>query len=137
MKQLLKYIVLFNIGGFAYMLIEILFRGRTHWSMGILGGICFILIGLIDTILPIDFSLIGQMFLSSLIVTILEYFSGVFLNLYLNLGVWDYSALPFNFQGQICLIFSIFWFLLSPIAIIVDDIIRWKLFGETKPHYRW
>lgn len=137
MKQLFKYTVLFSIGGLAYMLIEILFRGRTHWSMGILGGICFILIGLIDTVLSPQFSLLGQMFLSSIIVTILEYFSGVLLNLYLNLGVWDYSGFRYNYQGQICLLFSLFWFLLSPIAIIVDDLIRWKFFGEARPYYKW
>ena len=49
MKTIFKYFILFSIGGLLYMLLEIGFSGSTHWTMGILGGICFILIGLIDS----------------------------------------------------------------------------------------
>ena len=38
------------LGGLAYMGIELLWRGRTHWTMGVLGGVCFVLIGLLDEI---------------------------------------------------------------------------------------
>ena len=48
MKKLLLHIVLAVIGGITYMCIEILWRGYTHWSMGVLGGVCFALIGLLD-----------------------------------------------------------------------------------------
>ena len=48
MKQLLKYLFLFLVGGGAYFLIEIISRGYSHWTMFILGGICFITVGLLN-----------------------------------------------------------------------------------------
>lgn len=41
MKQLCKLIFLFVVGGLLYAVIEILWRGYTHWTMAILGGMCF------------------------------------------------------------------------------------------------
>ena len=136
MSYIFKYSFLFTFGGLAYLLIEIMFRGYTHWSMGILGGLCFVFIGLINTIMGFNFSLILQMLISSIIITILELLTGLLLNVYLDLNIWDYSAMPFNFMGQICLLFSIGWCFLSLVAIFADDFIRWKIFHESKPHYR-
>ena len=34
-----KSVVMFLFGGFGYGLIEVLWRGRTHWSMVLCGGI--------------------------------------------------------------------------------------------------
>lgn len=135
MSYFFKYLFLFCTGGIAYLLIEIAFRGHTHWTMGILGGLCFVLIGLIDSIFGYELSIIIQMLLSTLIITTLELLTGLLLNVYLGLNVWDYSYLPYNFMGQICLPFSIGWFFLSFVAIVADDFIRWKLFHEPKPHY--
>ena len=70
------------------------------------------------------------------IVTILELIVGIVVNVWLGLEVWDYSNLPFNFMGQICLPFSFAWTLLSGVAIVVDDYLRYWLFGEEKPHYK-
>ena len=118
------------------MLIEILFRGYTHWSMGIVGGLCFVLIGLLNTVLGPRISMLTQMILSALIITSLEYISGIIVNIYLGWHVWDYSQIPFNLMGQICLLYTALWFLLSPVIIVSDDWIRWKFFGESKPHYK-
>ena len=41
-------LLLFLIGGLVYAWIEILWRGYTHWSMFVLGGICFIIMGLLN-----------------------------------------------------------------------------------------
>ena len=140
MRQLLSWIVreliLFLIGGAAYCGIEILFRGYTHWSMYILGGLCFVIIGLINELLTWKIPLISQMFISSIVITVLEFITGCIVNLWLGIGVWDYSDQPYNLLGQICLLFTNLWFLLSLIGIFLDDIIRWKLFGEGKPRYR-
>lgn len=140
MRQLLSWIVrelvLFLIGGAAYCGIEILFRGYTHWSMYILGGLCFVIIGLINELLTWKIPLISQMFISSIVITVLEFITGCIVNLWLGIGVWDYSEQPYNLLGQICLLFTNLWFLLSLVGIFLDDIIRWKLFGEGKPRYR-
>jgi uncharacterized membrane protein len=132
----LKYILLFFIGGFSYCGIELLFRGYSHISMLVAGGICFVLIGLLNEIFPYKVSVISQMFISSLIITLVEFISGYIVNILLGLNVWDYSDLPYNFLGQICLLFSNIWFLLSLPAILLDDYLKYYLLGEEKPTYK-
>lgn len=134
-KQWLKIFILFLIGGFIYVAIELGFRGHSHWTMFLLGGLCFILIGGLNNYIPWEMSIIKQGVIGALIVTSLEFIFGLVLNLYLNLGIWDYSNMPFNILGQICLPFSIAWFFLSLIAIFVDDWLRYILFKEERPHY--
>ena len=134
-KQWLKICILFLIGGFIYVAIELGFRGYSHWTMFLLGGLCFILIGGLNNYIPWEMSIIKQGIIGALIVTSLEFIFGLVLNLYLNLGIWDYSNMPFNILGQICLPFSIAWFFLSLVAIFVDDWLRYVLFKEEKPHY--
>ena len=51
LKIITKYLFLGVIGSIIYMSLEILWRGYTHWTMGVLGGICFICLGLINEIL--------------------------------------------------------------------------------------
>ena len=50
-QQKSKYLFLFITGGTIYGMIEMLSRGYTHWTMGVLGGICFICLGLINELL--------------------------------------------------------------------------------------
>ena len=135
-KLILKYLFLFLFGGTVYCLIELLFRGHTHPSMYILGGICFIICGLYNEVLSWETPLVLQMFLGATSITILEFITGVIVNIILKLNVWDYSNMPFNILGQICLPFWFAWFFLSAIAIIVDDYIRYYFFGEEKPRYK-
>lgn len=127
---ILKYITLFFIGSIVYMTMEIMWKGETHWTMGILGGICLIVIGLINELFS-DIPLLYQGFIGSIIITFLEYFSGMLLNVKLGLGIWDYSMLPWNVDGQVCLYFSIMWIFVSMFASLLDDAIRVKLFKES------
>ena len=136
LKYLLKEFILFLIGGSIYYLFEILWRGYSHWTMFILGGICFVIIGLLNEQYDYNMPLVEQMFSSMIIITTLEFISGVILNIILKMNIWDYSNLPFNLFGQICIPFMIIWFFLSPIAIVVDDYIRYFIFKEEKPHYK-
>lgn len=136
LKQILKLCVLALIGGITYMLIELAWRGYSHISMFILGSLCFLLLGGINEFLPWEFGFVWQMLIGAGIVTILELIFGIVVNVWLELEVWDYSNLPFNFMGQICLPFSFAWTLLSGVAIVVDDYLRYWLFGEEKPHYK-
>lgn len=134
MKYIIKYLTLLLIGGAAYYFIEILARGFSHWTMFFVGGICFILIGIINEITP-KMPLVWQMILSAVIITAVEFVSGCILNIWLGLGIWDYSDETLNLLGQISLKHSIYWFFLSSIGIIFDDYIRYFLFGEEKPKY--
>ncbi len=132
----LKYILLFLIGGFAYGAIENLTRGYSHISMFIAGGICFILIGELNERVSWDFSLVGQMAISAVIITLVEFITGLIVNVWLKLDVWDYSDLPYNIMGQVCLLFTNIWFFVSLFAIFLDDYLRYYLLGEEKPRYR-
>lgn len=136
LKQILKLCVLALIGGITYMLIELAWRGYSHISMFILGSICFLLLGGINEFLLWELGFVWQMLIGAGIVTIIELIFGIVVNVWLELEVWDYSNLPFNFMGQICLPFSFAWTLLSGVAIVVDDYLRYLLFGEEKPHYK-
>ena len=135
LKHIFKILVLFLIGATTYYFIEIAWRGYSHWTMFILGGICFILLGLINELIPWEMSIIKQGVIGSGIVTMLEFFVGLLVNVYLQWGIWDYSNMPCNICGQVCLPFSLLWILISIVAIILDDFLRYKLFKEDKPHY--
>lgn len=130
MCKILKLLALWSTGAFAYGLIEILFRGYTHISMGILGGICFLFIGHINKRLADRLSIFYQLFICTVIITTLEYITGIIVNIIMRLNVWDYSELPLNLSGQICLIFSIAWYFLSFVAIILYNILKQNLFNE-------
>ena len=131
-----KVVLLFVFGGLMYMGVEILFRGYTHFSMFFVGGLCFVLVGGINEKLPWNMAFVSQMMIASLLVTAVEFIAGVILNLVLGLGVWDYSTLPYNLLGQISLIFSVGWFFLSAVGILLDDWMRYLIYGEERPHYK-
>ena len=136
-KLITKYAVLFVMGGLVYMSLEILWRGYTHWTMGMLGGICFICLGLINELLSWETPLALQMLIGGAIITVLELVTGCIVNLWLGWNVWDYSDLPYNFLGQISLFSSIGWIGLSLVGIVLDDYLRYWLFHEEKPRYKW
>ena len=140
LKPALKHAVLAAVGGSVYVLLELVLRGRSHWTMFLLGGLCFVLIGLINEVIPWETPLLLQGVIGSAIVTALEFATGCIVNLWLGWGVWDYSNLPFNLLGQICLPFSLLWVVVSIAAVVLDDWLRYRWFGEDKPHYtlfRW
>ena len=136
MRVFLKYLFLFIIGGVVYYSMEMLFRGYSHYSMAILGGICFIACGLLNEFLSWSTSLLLQGIIGSGIITVLEFLTGVLVNIVLQLNVWDYSNMPLNVLGQVCLPFSLLWVIIAIGAIILDDYIRYCFFDEEKPRYK-
>lgn len=96
-----------------------------------IGGLCGLLIGGINQYprfsnLPVY----KQALIGTAIVLIIEYFTGYVLNIKLGLNIWDYSALPLNISGQICLLYGLLWFLLMPFAVWLEDYLRWRLWNE-------
>ena len=132
-----KYLTLFVVGALIYMTIEILFRGYTYIQMGVVGGIVMIVIGLLDEPFKKELPVIVYAPLSAVIITLIEYISGYIFNIKLGLNMWDYSDLPFNIDGQICLYFSLTWGVLGVIASIIDNAIRYYWFGEPKSYLKW
>lgn len=120
----IKYPFLMLVGGTLYYSMEIINRGYSHWTMAVVGGICFVLMGLVSEYNRWNLSFPGLMGLSALIITTIEFIAGVILNLWLHLDIWDYTELPFNVLGQICLPFTILWFLLSFPALLLNKYLR-------------
>ena len=134
-KSILKYFILWWIFGSTYCSLEIIFRGRSNFSMILLGGLCGLLIGSINNLFPWEMSLAKQGVIGACMVTILEFITGCIVNIWLGWNVWDYSNMPLNILGQVCLPFSLLWILLSIVCIIVDDYLRYLMFNEQIPHY--
>lgn len=101
------------LGGLvAYPLIELIYRGWTHWTMSLLGGFCFMAAYLVYEGLP-HRPLWFRAVVSGIIITELEFITGMIVNVLLRWEVWDYSHLWGNVAGQICPLFTFFWMLLS------------------------
>ena len=133
---MLKSLAVFTFGGLCYGLLEILWRGETHISMFVVGGLCFLIISMIDGSTVFGGSLLLEAPICALCVTAVELISGVIVNMNMNLGVWDYSEVPLNLWGQICLPFSAIWLGLSIPAALAARILRHFMFDEELPELR-
>ena len=113
-----KNCLLFYTGGATYLSLELLYRGRSHGSMFLAGGLCFLLIGHLNRVeprLPLPLrALVGAM-----IVTMVELGAGMAVNR--SYQVWDYRDQPLNFMGQICPVFTALWIPLSLAAALLFD----------------
>ena len=109
-----KQAVLFYLGGCAYMGLELLWRGRSHGSMFIAGGTCFLLIGQLNQVRP-RLPLPLRAAVGAGIVTMVELGMGLLCNR--NFEVWDYRERAGNFLGQICPAFTVLWIPVSLMAL--------------------
>jgi len=125
-----RIMLLWLILGAVYLTIEILWRGKTHVSMLIVGGLCGILIGAINQI-PFFYKspIIIQAVIGAFIVLIIEFSSGCIINLWLGLDVWDYTGQFGNIMGQVCVQYGVLWLFLMPFAIWLEDTARWLMFS--------
>ena len=106
--------ILFGIGGGGYVALELLYRGRSHISMFAAGGVCFLLIGQLDSLRlawPV------KMVCGAGIITCVEFLTGLLVNR--NYQVWDYRDQPGNLMGQICPRFMLLWIPLSLLAMVL------------------
>lgn len=113
-----KQTLLFYIGGMIYTGLELLWRGFTHSSMFLLGGLCFLLIGALGRV-PSPMKLPLRLPVCAGIVTMLELGCGMLVNR--SYQVWDYRTMPLNFCGQICLPFTLLWIPVSLAAIFLYE----------------
>lgn len=114
--------VVFLIGGVTYAMIEIMWRGNTHWTMVLLGGLCFLTLYKLFGYMS-NYSLIEKCALGAIVITALEFIVGCIVNLVFHMNVWNYSRMPLNLSGQICILYSTLWgFLCIPINFIADKI---------------
>lgn len=112
----------FLMGYFIYSLVEIVNRGYTHWTMALTGGTVLAILYVLNS--RRTMTLLKSCFIGSVIITAIEFAVGIFDNLIMGWNVWDYSDMPFNILGQICLPFSGIWFLLCIPAYYLCRAIR-------------
>lgn len=117
----MEFILVYTFGGLLYGLVEILWRGWTHWTMILCGGLCFTLMYLISAA---ELPLIKKWILSAAAITTVEFFTGCLVNLRLGWQVWDYSDMPYNLLGQICPQFLLMWLFLSVPGVALCTLLR-------------
>lgn len=111
------------IAGCIYLLIELAWRGYTHWTMLPLAAVIFVCAGVLDEREnPPPFW--AQVIIGTAIATALELAAGIILNVWLGLGVWDYSHLPGNLWGQICPQFTLAWAALMIVSIKLENLMH-------------
>ena len=116
-----KQSILFYLGGCAYMALELLWRGRTHGSMFLAGGTCFLLIGQLNRLLS-RIPLLLRAVVGAGIITAVELCAGLLFNR--NYEVWDYRGNPGNFLGQICPMFTLLWIPVSLMAMLLYSLLQ-------------
>ena len=120
-----EYFFVFFIGAALYSFIEVLFRGYTHWTMALTGGVAFTFLYAINFIFEKQ-HLIIKCLAGALIITLLEFSVGCIVNLKFNMHVWDYSNMRFNLLGQICPQVTLAWFFLCIPAFSFSNLIKQK-----------
>lgn len=129
----IKSAAMFSLGGLTYGIIEIVWRGQTHISMFVAGGLCFW--GIWQTAKHLsELGLIILAAISALEITAVEFSVGILVNIILKLNVWDYSGMPFSLMGQVCLPFGVLWFLLSIPALYLSAALDRLMFGSRPFH---
>ncbi|MGI6031475.1 MAG: putative ABC transporter permease [Eubacteriales bacterium] len=111
MKQWQKYGLLALAGGIGYNGVELLWRGYSHWSMTVTGGICLLLLWTLQQRMA-DQSLWKRCVMGMILITAVEFLVGCVVNLVFCWEVWDYTDAPCNLLGQVCLPYSLLWGLL-------------------------
>lgn len=124
------------MGGCVYGGIELLWRGHTHWTMVVLAALLCIPLDLCNEHLPWETPLWLQALLGGSVVTAAELAAGLVINVWLGLGVWDYSALPWNLWGQICPQYALAWMPLAGAGIVLFDWVDHWLCGGERPRYK-
>ena len=116
-----ELLLVFVTGAIIYGAIEVGFREYTHWSMLLTGGACFLLFYILNFILNIN--ILGKCILATFIITSFELVVGYIVNIVYDMNVWSYANIPFNYMGQICLLYSTVWFLFGiPMSVLAGYI---------------
>lgn len=135
MKNTAKILLIWFLLGAFYYALEGIWRipkgGYANIAMLAVGGLCGLLVGGINQIPKFyNMKVIYQSLIGTVMTLLVEFLSGLVLNVWLGLGIWDYSNMPFNILGQVCLPFALLWLLVMPLAIWLEDRIRYLVYHE-------
>lgn len=122
MEKIKKGGAVFLFGAAGYYLLEVLWRGYSHWSMAAAGGRSLLLLTKTFKRLKNAPHYFKAM-VGGGIITAVEFIFGVFFNLVLGMGIWDYSSVWGNVLGQICPLYTAIWCGISFIVSVFEKII--------------
>ena len=122
--EILKNMMLFLLGGGGYVGLEFLWRGRSHGTMFLAGGLCFLLLGKLNTVKP-RLPLAPRCLVGAGVITAVELAVGLLANR--DYQIWDYRRLPLNFHGQICMLYSLLWIPVSCGALLLHEVLIRRL----------
>ena len=131
LKKIKEYSFIYFLGAVLYSGIEIAFRGFTHWTMALTGGLAYLLIYISSFRIKAK-GLFVRCLSGCGIITALEFIVGCIVNRKLHMNVWDYSQRPGHILGQICPLFCVIWFLLNIPAVLLSFFIKNRLFSSDK-----
>ena len=129
-KKLLELFAVFCTGAVGYGTVEVIERGYSHITMAVLGGLSMTVIHLLNDDRRSGGSVIVMLGLSTAFITSCELLAGEILNVCMEMHIWSYSGQPLNFDGVICPRYTGYWLLLSAFAMLVDDLMRKRLFCQ-------
>jgi uncharacterized membrane protein len=126
-----EYAFIYSAGAIIYSLLEIAWRGFTHWTMALTGGLCLACIYFTNGHMN-GKRLWKKCCVGCIIITIIEFAVGCVVNRILNWEVWDYSDHALNLFGQVCLLYTVIWFTLCVPAYLLCGLVRRRMFGRLK-----
>lgn len=131
-KEIFYEFVIWLTGAILYFMLEIMVRGYSHVSMFLCGGTALVILDMIW--IRLKRSRIKKyakifiiMFAGTNVITLLEYITGLIVNIKYGLEVWNYSELKYNYRGQICLMYSVIWALMSIVCVMISDFLRSRI----------
>ena len=137
-KKIISLFIMFNISGLIYILLELLWRGRSHWTMFICAGLCgLVMANVNNNLLKFDTDFRIQVLVSALCCSMFEFLFGIIFNG--DFTIWDYRGMwgTIHWLGdQVNILFFGVWILISIFALPFLDWMQWKLGLEEKPYYR-
>lgn len=137
-KKIISLFIMFNISGLIYILLELLWRGRSHWTMFICAGLCgLVMANVNNNLLKFDTDFRIQVLVSALCCSMFEFLFGIIFNG--DFTIWDYRGMwgTIHWLGdQVNILFFGVWILISVFALPFLDWMQWKLGLEEKPYYR-
>ena len=133
MRKSVEYGIIFVIGALGYAIVELLWRGHTHWTMMLTGGACLTLIYKTER-RYFAAPRWKRCLVGAQLITLFELAVGFLVNILLGWAVWDYSDQPLNLFGQVCALYFALWFLLclpvtrlcAWLAQIIDSVADFK-----------
>ena len=133
-----KTAILFLAGYCIYIAIEVTARGVSYPIMGVCGGLTVLILDKINDRISWDTDILIQSICGSILITFFELVIGeTALHTDIFPVMWDYSDMPLNFDGVICLPFSLLWCVMSVLAIFLADAINYYVLdGDQRPYYK-